>query len=343
MNNILNNMVSLVIYCSQKELKVKIFKKVRYPNGRRHIYFLGVKIISYNRKNKISSRSLHGAKYVNYKTYNDLALDIKHNIHKIPDNIDLVVGIPRSGMIPAYIIGLALNRKVCSVQEFLTGNTGNKGFTRSVTERDIKNILVVDDTVNSGMSIQKIKELLAPEASKYNFFFMAVYASDEKSTAFVDAYMKKLSLPRIFQWNYMYHEATSNACYDMDGVLCIDPTEEENDDGENYINFIKNARPLYQPNHEIGYIVTSRLEKYRKETEEWLEKHSVKYKKLYMLNATAEERRQLRLHSKYKAKIYKQIKESRLFIESDPDQAREIAEMTGKRCICCSNDLMYEE
>ena len=322
---------------------MKIFKKVKYPNGRRHIYLMGIKVISYNKKKKPRIQSLHRKKYINYKTYNDLALDIKHNIHKIPDNIDLVVGIPRSGMIPAYIIGLALNRKVCSVQEFLTGNTGNKGFTRSVTERNIKNILVVDDTVNSGMSIQKIKELLTPEASKYNFYFLAVYASDERSTTFVDVYMKKLSLPRIFQWNYMYHDATRNACYDMDGVLCIDPTEEENDDGKNYINFIKNARPLYLPNHEIGYIVTSRLEKYRKETEEWLEKHSVKYKKLYMLKATAEERRQLCLHAKYKAKIYKQIKDSRLFIESDPNQAIQIAEMTGKRCICCLNDLMYEE
>lgn len=31
---------------------MKIFKKVRYPNGRRHIYLLGVKIISYRKKQK---------------------------------------------------------------------------------------------------------------------------------------------------------------------------------------------------------------------------------------------------------------------------------------------------
>lgn len=31
---------------------MKIFKKVRYPNGRRHIYLCGMKIVSYKRKNK---------------------------------------------------------------------------------------------------------------------------------------------------------------------------------------------------------------------------------------------------------------------------------------------------
>ena len=31
---------------------MKIFKKVKYPNGRRHIYFLGIKIISYRKKHK---------------------------------------------------------------------------------------------------------------------------------------------------------------------------------------------------------------------------------------------------------------------------------------------------
>ena len=32
---------------------MKIFKKVRYPNGRRHIYFCGMKIFSYRKKQKL--------------------------------------------------------------------------------------------------------------------------------------------------------------------------------------------------------------------------------------------------------------------------------------------------
>lgn len=31
---------------------MKLFKKTRYSNGRRHVYFLGVKIFSYKKKRK---------------------------------------------------------------------------------------------------------------------------------------------------------------------------------------------------------------------------------------------------------------------------------------------------
>lgn len=87
--------------------------------------------------------------------------------------------------------------------------------------------------------------------------------------------------------------------------------------------------------------MTSRLEKYRKETEEWLSKHGVKYKKLYMYNGTAEERKKLGLHADFKAGIYKQIKDSNVFIESNPGQAKRIAELTKKNVICCLNDTLY--
>ena len=41
----------------------------------------------------------------------------------------------------------------------------------------------------------------------------------------------------------------------MDGVLCIDPTEKENDDGERYKHFLNNAAPLHIPKYTIGHIV----------------------------------------------------------------------------------------
>ena len=47
---------------------------------------------------------------------------------------------------------------------------------------------------------------------------------------------------------------------DIDGVLCADPTPEENDDGEKYRHFLLNAPPLFIPKVTIGTLVTSRLE-----------------------------------------------------------------------------------
>jgi uncharacterized HAD superfamily protein len=130
---------------------------------------------------------------------------------------------------------------------------------------------------------------------------------------------------------------------DMDGVLCIDPTHEQNDDGKKYIRFIENAKPLYIPSYKIYAIVTSRLEKYRNKTEEWLKINNVHYEYLYMLDLpNAQVRRQMKIHAAFKAEIYSKLKNTRLFIESEPQQARSIAELSGKPCICVSTDEYFE-
>ena len=49
--------------------------------------------------------------------------------------------------------------------------------------------------------------------------------------------------------------------------VTIYPTKEQNDDGPEYVSFLLNAVPLYLPGSKIGTLVTSRLEKYRVETE----------------------------------------------------------------------------
>lgn len=304
-------------------------------------------LLHYEKYGKYENRPLAPKKIekkpmkINYKTYNNLAVDIKSNISLLPSDIDLVVGIPRSGMIPAYVVGLALNKKVCSLLEFTHGILGNSGVRKTGSSDVIRKILVIDDSVNTGMAMELVKEQLKPFEKKYKFVFCAVYTSGAEATKHVDIALQLLPQPRMFQWNYLYHGFMSSACYDMDGVLCVDPTEKENDDGKNYLKFVKKARPLFLPNRPIGYIVTSRLEKYRKETEEWLSKHGVKYKKLYMYNGTAEERKKLGLHADFKAGIYKQIKDSNVFIESNPGQAKRIAELTKKNVICCLNDTLY--
>jgi orotate phosphoribosyltransferase len=106
----------------------------------------------------------------------------------------------------------------------------------------------------------------------------------QKSRDRVDFYSKLVDHPRCFEWNIMHHAFLERSCIDLDGILCKDPTNDENDDGQNYRHFLINVEPLLRPSVEIGWIVTCRLEKYRKLTEEWLRKHSIKYKNLVMMN-----------------------------------------------------------
>ncbi len=280
---------------------------------------------------------------ISFKTFSSLSETIRRNCYKLPSDIDLIVGVPRSGIIPAYMLGLFLNKKVCSLDEFISGIWPWSGDRPIRSCESIKNILIVDDSVYSGSSLRKVQESLRKHFSKdsFNFRFLCVYAT-KQSADLVDFYFEIVEQPRLFQWNYLNHSISGQCCFDMDGVLCQDPTLEENDDGPKYKDFIKNAKPLFIPQYEIYAIVTSRLEKYREETEEWLLKHNVKYKHLFMLNLnSAEERRKLRCHATFKAKIYCKLRKTVCFIESDPVQAKQISNLSGKPVICVATDECF--
>ena len=304
------------------------------------ISFLGIKI---SKKRKKIRYNLPKKEYsINFKTYSDLSNDITKNLYKIPDNIDLIVGIPRSGMIPAYMIAFLKNLPVYSLPEFVNGIMQRDGerIIKNAPEKNA-NVLVVDDTCSTGHAMQKAKERLKEIAKKHNLTYMCIYATPEAKTM-VDIYAEILKQPRMFQWNYLNHNYVEECCFDINGVLCYDPTPEENDDGEKYINFLINARPLYIPKYKIGAIVTSRLEKYRTYTEKWLKDNGVKYNKLYMLDLPDKETRQrLNIHAKFKAEIYKQF--GMCFYESDDSQAEEIALITHKPVICTTSGMLYDD
>lgn len=134
------------------------------------------------------------------------------------------------------------------------------------------------------------------------------------------------------------------ACLDIDGVLCEDPTSQENDDGLKYLEFLENAKPLLIPTLPVGNLVTSRLEKYRPQTENWLEKQGIKYEKLFMLDLPdSTTRRALNNHAHFKSQIYRQTK-SIIFIESELKQAIDIAKYSGKPVLCTENRrLVYPD
>ena len=75
-----------------------------------------------------------------YRSFEDLARTIRSNIHKIPHDIDAVIGVPRSGMIPAYLIGLYLNKPVLSVAGFLEAQRNGGGKIACVRSRTTQQI-----------------------------------------------------------------------------------------------------------------------------------------------------------------------------------------------------------
>lgn len=282
---------------------------------------------------------------MNYKTYQDLSLTINKNLYKIPRDIDLVVGIPRSGMLPATMIGLILNKPVVALDSYIDGKIYEMGIYRRPKSlisnfSEINKVLIIDDSIIHGNTINIVKEKIKKsDRHLINTVYGAVYYV-QGSLDKIDIGLEECPPPRIFQWNILNSWVLANACVDIDGVVCIDPTEEQNDDGDKYKDFLLNAKPLFLTDSPISCLVTTRLEKYRKLTEEWLRIHNLKYNELIMLDLpTKEERIKQNIHAKFKADVYEKRTEA-LFIESNLPQAIRIAELTGKLVFCTENMQM---
>jgi len=272
-----------------------------------------------------------------YRNISNLNQIILQRLSIIPRDFDLIVGIPRSGMLPANLLALYLNKPYTDLNSFLNGHIYKAGARGQFFDiKDFKKILVVDDSIASGSAILKCKESLKDYGDDFSISYCAIYVIPGKEKM-VDYYFEAVPLPRYFQWNIFNHTTLEKACFDIDGVLCIDPSEDQNDDGPKYIDFILNAPPLYIPGSKIGTIVTSRLEKFRPQTETWLKNNNVKYNKLVMLDLPNKEARQkANSHGAHKANTYKESQYI-LFIESSLSQSVEINKITKKPVLCTEN------
>lgn len=280
----------------------------------------------------------------NYRSIEDLILLLKNKLYSIPEDIDLVVGIPRSGLFFANLIGLYLHKPIADIDNYLEGKILGKGDRKLPIKNSYKKVLIVDDSLWSGKQIKQVKEKLTIKYPKTNYTYIVAYIRPD-NLDLVDIYFEALESPRIFEWNILNSWIYSISCTDLDGILCNNPSDEDNDDGEKYLQFVKNVSPKFIPHTTINTIVTSRLEKYRKETESWLKAHSIKYEKLYMLNLPNKETRiKLKIHAKFKAQVYSSS-ETNLFIESSYWQAMEISKLTQKPVFCSENMRMivYKE
>jgi uncharacterized HAD superfamily protein/adenine/guanine phosphoribosyltransferase-like PRPP-binding protein len=285
---------------------------------------------------------------MNYKSFDELSADIKKNLPKIHDGeYDLVVGIPRSGMVPAYMISLYLNVSVTDFDGFLENRVLKNGDTRkskscSIYPHEANRVLLVDDSILSGKSLKKALNNV-PEKMTGKVTTLAIYGNRAKRND-VDLILEVVRSPRIFEWNIFHRELLNKACVDIDGVLCIDPTDKENDDGDNYKAFLLNAKPYIIPTYRIHSLVTSRLEKYRKETEQWLKMHGILYDNLIMLDLPSkEERLKKRAHATHKASYFKSSNELEIFIESDFQQSLSINKISNKPVYCMDKNVMVRD
>jgi uncharacterized HAD superfamily protein len=201
-------------------------------------------------------------------------------------------------------------------------------------------ILLVDDSLTTGSSmrdaVQRIRE--AGFAGKITTCAVVVEPSQYQQ---VDLHFFEMPQPRVFEWNAFHHSVVEDACFDLDGILCVDPTTEENDDGPRYREFLRCAQPRFRPTGVIGNIVSARLERYRELTEQWLAANHIAYRQLHLVDLPcAEERTGQRTHCAYKAKVYRESGAA-IFFENEPAHAEEIAHLSGRPVLCTGDMHLY--
>jgi orotate phosphoribosyltransferase len=283
-----------------------------------------------------------------YRTVAQLDDAVVSWLAELPRDIDIVAGVPRSGLLVANLVALHLNVPMTDVAGIVEGRVIQSGarFNGSDARPFLskpRHVLVVDDSVCSGSAMARVKAQLAAAALPHRITYAAVYMSPEaRLDGHVDLYREVVAMPRVFEWNLMHGTVLANSCVDIDGVLCLDPTDEENDDGECYARFLRDTPALLLPTAPVAWLVTSRLEKYRKQTAEWLARHEVRYGGLRMMQyPDMAARRAARAYARFKTDVYLETG-AWLFIESSAALAAQIATLAGRSVFCTETREMLQ-
>ena len=285
---------------------------------------------------------------MNFVSTDQLYKDMAAWERQLPE-FDAVCGVPRSGLIPAAYIATRRNIRMVPLNELLQKPDGaiERSPLRDVNPVMVYNkpygnrLLIVDDSSsNASVTFTDLRQRLARQTS-LQISYGSVYRASETSK--VDYFYREVPMPRMFGWNWYRHCYLGNAMCDMDGVLCEDwkQRSEEKHDPE-FVRHVNEAKPLFIPDVPLRAVVTSRIERYRKETVDWLARHRVKYGRLIMHPAeTPEERRAANDHAIRKAEAYRYDNQSFLFIESDVRQAAQIFELTRAPVLCVDTLTMF--
>jgi len=281
---------------------------------------------------------------VNFRSIKDLTKAIYSNMPYLPRDIDIIVGVPRSGMLPASMLALYMNKPLVDFDGYLSNRTFDTGNTRKrlitkINNIEHKKILIVDDSINKGIQLKICKERIKETIpnNQDTILWCAVYGLDENKDK-VDFCFEICEQMRIFEWNMMAKPILASSCMDIDDVMALSNSRTKG----NLKLQIPELKPLYLPSRKVGHLVTCRLEKDREATVKWLQKYNIKYDELHMMKYnTPEERRRDGMHAKYKADIYKRTG-CKLFIESSEKQAIEIHRLTRKPVICTDNMVLYK-
>lgn len=226
---------------------------------------------------------------IEYISAADLAAETIRLASRVSEPIAAVVGIPRSGLIPATILATIYQTPLY----MMTANGPERipGGRRDARLKDREGaLLVVDDSAGSGWEIRRHADSL----SQHRAITAAIYCLPEISGRF-DYFGRALPSPHLFEWNLYGGPQMPMAALDLDGILCPDPPQEIRTaiEYEHSATWTLTAPPMHvprNPDYPAAAIITARLEHDRAATESWLYANGARYQRLVMWPGKAGER-----------------------------------------------------
>lgn len=275
-----------------------------------------------------------------WKTYADLARDVEWWAPRLP-SLSAIAGIPRSGIVVASQIAMALNIPLVPI-EALIQDVPSVRPTRSrpLQSKPGAKILIVDDTCHSGRFMPEFRNHPALK-HRDDLLFGAIYCAP-RVTHLVDVWGFPItSRYHCFEWNYLRDGFSRLTLTDMDGVLCEECPADCDDDGPRYAEWAANVKPRVVPIFPVDLIVTARTHSIRQITEDWLRRHGVRFRALATLYQSKEVRSRCNV-ALDKARVYMANKSRVLFVESSVQQAEEIYRRTRRPVLCTDNRRLYQ-
>lgn len=257
-------------------------------------------------------------------------------IKSFSTSYDVIVGIPRSGLLVANLIALKLGKPLTTPELFRYSHYWKNDVVDK--KRKHKNILLVDDSIASGNTMQQSEQLLHSYSRSLDVTRAALIASEDTKDM-VDLYHKIIPPPRIFEWNLL-NSRKGKLATNLEGVICENCPPGVDLDEKAYTGWIRNAKPYLIPPFYIDTIMSKRLYKYRSDTEEWLARHDVRYGKLMLCDFQFEEQRERKRVVQRKIEFLLKIKPL-WFWGSSFSEAKQIWEATKIPTLCIDEMVLF--
>jgi len=279
-----------------------------------------------------------------YRTFcmlNDRIVDWSYTL---PRNFDLIAGIPRSGLLAANLLALHLNLPVTDLEGLLDGRViraGQRyeGDASGEILRSGARVLVVDDSVYSGNSLESARKQVADARLPHRVDFGAVFVTPEAVEAGkVKLFAEAVPGPRVFEWNVMHTSMMAHFCLDLDSVLCREPAMAPGRRQPPEALF--GGASHFLPRYRVGWLVTSRPERERASVEQALREQRVEYGELVMMEDESDTSDPGVL-CRFRAEVYVRTG-AQLFVSGSVSRSPEIARLANRPVFCAATrEMLY--